>query len=240
MSKNSSKKQNVLQSFVQKQKQELEDQIEKQGLRAQASALFTNTELPKSFFFDEGKGQELINALGELQTSYKQSGFFSNLVSKEELSIFFDKEKTKGQALDYYFKNINAAAAAALLSKLEHDAQHSLSVLLDRQAERASKKLVYDAFDVWAQPKSSFVKVGENYEADILLGAYSTQASFTVAVDGQNLQIQAGSGPVFPPNIQALLKKASAGDTYTFMNMKLRCPGDAAARSVPAPSFMVR
>jgi hypothetical protein len=50
----------------------------------------------------------------------------------------------------------------------------------------------YDKFDVWVNPAQSCFSVGDEYEAEIALGAYSSQAKFMVSVDGQPLQIVKG------------------------------------------------
>jgi gliding motility-associated protein GldM len=47
------------------------------------------------------------------------------------------------------------------------------------------------------------------------------------------------SGPMNPDG-QRLLQSAKPGDSYSFQNIKARCPGDVAARSIGSMSFVIR
>jgi hypothetical protein len=67
------------------------------------------------------------------------------------------------------------------------------NLLLNVIFERIGKlDIRYDAFDVIANASKPAVKVGEEFQTEIALGAYSTQASFKVAVDGKNVPVAGG------------------------------------------------
>lgn len=84
------------------------------------------------------------------------------------------------------------AASYVLLSKFEHDAQNSLSALLNKQAQEIPDALVYDAFSISAVPKKSALLLGESFEADILIGTYSTQVQAAISVNGSTLPVENG------------------------------------------------
>jgi hypothetical protein len=58
------------------------------------------------------------------------------------------------------------------------------------QTTLVTKALVYDQFDVFSQPKKGYIIKGETFEAEIALGAYSSQAEFTVNVNGVNVPVE--------------------------------------------------
>jgi hypothetical protein len=53
-------------------------------------------------------------------------------------------------------------------------------------------ELNYDKFDVFSQSAKPYILLGETYESEIALGAYSSQAKFSVSVGGSSLKIVDG------------------------------------------------
>jgi hypothetical protein len=52
--------------------------------------------------------------------------------------------------------------------------------------------LVYDQFEVFHNPTKPYILLGETYESEIMLGAYSSQANISVSVDGRRLAVEDG------------------------------------------------
>lgn len=90
----------------------------------------------------------------------------------------------------HIFAYMPVASCYPLLRKFENDAKNAASQIVNYlAANMGNKALVYDKFDVFSQSKKGYILLGETYEAEIALGAYSSQAEFSVNVNGANLAI---------------------------------------------------
>lgn len=90
----------------------------------------------------------------------------------------------------HIFAYMPVASCYPLLRKFENDAKNAASQIVNYLAKNmGNKALVYDKFDVFSQSTKGYILLGETYEAEIALGAYSTQAEFSVNVNGSNLPI---------------------------------------------------
>lgn len=88
------------------------------------------------------------------------------------------------------FNQMPVASCYPLLRKFENDANNAAAQIVNFIAANfGNKALVYDAFDVFSQPKKGYIMRGETFEAEIALGAYSSQADFKVSVNGANLAV---------------------------------------------------
>ena len=91
------------------------------------------------------------------------------------------------------FKGKTVQETYLLLIQYQNQVNLSTAAVLNFLAEQMGKlELTYDKFDVFAQSPKSYVLLGETYEAEIALGAYSTQAKFSVSVNGSSLSIRDG------------------------------------------------
>ncbi len=80
-----------------------------------------------------------------------------------------------------------------LLTQYENQINLSTAAILKFLSEQMGRlELTYDKFDVFAQSPKPYVLLGETYESEIALGAYSSQAKFSVSVNGQSLPIRDG------------------------------------------------
>lgn len=94
---------------------------------------------------------------------------------------------------EYTFGHMPVAAIYPMLRKFQNDAKTSESAVINFLASQMGKlELNYDKFDVFAQASKGYILLGETYESEIALGAYSSQANFTVAVGGSRLSVQDG------------------------------------------------
>lgn len=91
------------------------------------------------------------------------------------------------------FKGKTVQETYLLLIQYQNQVNLSTAAVLNFLAEQMGKlELTYDKFDVLAQSQKSNVLLGETYEAEIALGAYSSQAKFSVSVGGASLRIVDG------------------------------------------------
>ena len=91
------------------------------------------------------------------------------------------------------FGTSDAFSAICLLHQLELEILLSEEQILSFfEANLGQKDLRFDRFDVVVEPSSSDVKLGESYEARIILGTFSSEADFSIRVDDEDLVIKDG------------------------------------------------
>jgi hypothetical protein len=106
------------------------------------------------------------------------------------------------------FERLNIGNAYALLSKYEHDAKNAvLQAMTYLSSNMGRVALAYDKFDVLSYSPKPAIRLGEIYEAEIALGAFSSQAEFSVSVNGRVL-------PVVDGKAQFSAKPGSVGTQF--------------------------
>ena len=101
-----------------------------------------------------------------------------------------NKEKSWAEST---FGHMPVAAVLPILSQIENNAKTSEAAIVNYLSENMGKLVIeYDKFAVFSSAPKSYILQGDKYEAEIALGAYSSQASFSVKVDGQNLPVKDG------------------------------------------------
>lgn len=94
---------------------------------------------------------------------------------------------------EYTFGHMPVAAIYPMLRKYQNDAKTTEAAVVNFLAAQMGKmELNYDKFAVFSQAPKSYILKGQTYEAFIALGAYSSQAEFSVSVGGRNLAIVDG------------------------------------------------
>jgi len=112
------------------------------------------------------------------------------LISSESYDASHHDDKSWAE---FTFGHMPVAAIYPMLRKFQNDAKTSESAVINFLASQMGKlELNYDKFDVFAQAKKGYILLGETYEAEIALGAYSSQANFSVSVGGRRLTVQDG------------------------------------------------
>jgi gliding motility-associated protein GldM len=108
----------------------------------------------------------------------------------EEVDDKLWKEAGKKNWSDFVFNQMPVASIYPLLRKFENDAKNAASQVVNYlSSNMGNKVLVYDKFDVFSQSPKPYILLGETYEAEIALGAFSSQAKFSVNVGGSNLPV---------------------------------------------------
>ncbi|MCP4440243.1 MAG: hypothetical protein GY810_14965, partial [Aureispira sp.] len=91
------------------------------------------------------------------------------------------------------FTGLSLHAAKRKLLKIQHNVIQTRAVFYRFLNEKMVKKeLNYDKFDVLVNSEKDYVLLGESYTSEISLGAYSSQAKFSVSVNGKSLPIKDG------------------------------------------------
>jgi gliding motility-associated protein GldM len=92
-----------------------------------------------------------------------------------------------------YFHMVPKVAALTILNKFKNDVKNTEAMCMDRLAKEAvSVEVTLDKFEPLVSSKSSYVLVGDKYEATIGLGAYSTAIVPEVYVGGQRIEVKDG------------------------------------------------
>ena len=92
-----------------------------------------------------------------------------------------------------YFHMVPKVAALTILNKFKNDVKNTEAMCMDRLAKEAvSVEVTLDKFEPLVSSKSSYVLVGDKYEATIGLGAYSTAIVPEVYVGGRQIEVKDG------------------------------------------------
>jgi gliding motility-associated protein GldM len=106
-----------------------------------------------------------------------------------------------------YFHMVPKVAALTILNKFKNDVKNTDAMCMDRLAKEAvSVEVTLDKFEPLVSSKSSYVLVGDKYEATIGLGAYSTAIVPEVFVGGRQIEVKDGKATYSVP--------ASASGTF--------------------------
>lgn len=143
-------------------------------------SLWDNGGIKGTIFADPKKKDESIAKLEAEMT----------LISSENYKADAHENKTWA---DFTFGHMPVAAIYPMLRKFQNDAKTSESAVINFLAGQMGKlELNYDKFDVFSQSPKSYILLGEEYNAEIALGAYSSQSKFSVNVNGSSLPIKDG------------------------------------------------
>jgi hypothetical protein len=184
----------------------------------------------EKIFMSEQQGADLLKKRNKLSADYLQlidklwfSGgiphtLFSDPYRKEvKLKQFSDKflfitsnDATSQETwIQENFKDKTIEEVFVFLTNLQNQVNLSTNSILSSLSEQIGRlEIYYDRFDISVQSEKHSVVLGENYEAKVGLGTYSTQARIFFSVDGQKLDIKHGKG-------QYTIKTTSLGEqTY--------------------------
>gem|GEM_PF-71316 len=172
-----------------------------------------NKDITQRLLVDEGNGAKLKELIGSTRTKlikviddivalnkktpmkgvkFKESEIEElkkNLVLEEiDDKVWEDAGKPSWEA--YVFGYMPVAACYPLFRKYQNDAKNAAAQVINFLSNNMGNKvLVYDKFDVFSSSTKPYILLGETYEAEIALGAYSSQAKFSVNVGGRALPI---------------------------------------------------
>jgi len=175
--------------------------------------LWDNGGIKGTVFADPKKKEEVLARLESEMT----------LVADEK----YDPAGHEGKSWeDFTFGHMPVAAIYPMLRKFQNDARTSEAAVINFLASQMGKmELTYDKFDVFSQSSKPYILLGEKYESEIALGAYSSQADFSVSVGGSRLNVVDGKAKYSASGSSVGEKKYTAtisvknpqtGETETF------------------------
>lgn len=144
------------------------------------AGLWENGGIKGTIFADQSKKESALASLKSEMT----------LISSDE----YQADQHEGKSWEEFtFGHMPVAAIYPMLRKFQNDARTSEAAIVNFLASQMGKmELNYDKFDVFSQSPKPYILLGETYEAEIALGAYSSQAKFSVSVGGSSLKIVDG------------------------------------------------
>jgi gliding motility-associated protein GldM len=168
------------------------------------AGLWDNGGIKGTIFADENKKKASLATLEQSMT----------LVSSEGYDPKAHKDKTWS---DFTFGHMPVAAIYPMLRKYQNDAKTTESAVINFLASQMGKmELTYDKFDVFSQSSKPYILLGEKYESEIALGAYSSQAKFSVSINGSSLSVVDGKAKYSATGSSVGEKKYTA--TITVVN----------------------
>lgn len=151
----------------------------------------------------KGRGAEIEKKINETRAAFlatvtdpKEKADF-----EKKIALLVDEVPKDANAknwVDLKFKQMPVAAVMPTLTKMIADAKTSETALLNHFMDKVSGKLEIklDKFRVAIAPKKSYLIRGDKFEADVYLGAYSSNPGqgLSISVNGQGLSIKDGVG----------------------------------------------
>jgi gliding motility-associated protein GldM len=105
--------------------------------------------------------------------------------------VWGDAGKASWEA--HVFGYMPIAACYPLFRKYQNDAKNAAAQIVNYLSGNMGNKILkFDKFDVFASSEKPYILLGETYEADISLGAFSSEAKFSIQVGGRNLTVKDG------------------------------------------------
>ena len=152
----------------------------------------------------EGKDGDLLRAkLEQYKKDIEELMSRYTLPSAVPIDVTPPKSKESGEKLSWqmaYFHMVPEVAALTILNKFDNDVKNTEAMCLDRLAKEAvSVEVTLDKFEPLVSSKSSYVLVGDKYEATIGLGAYSTAIVPEVYVGGTRIDVKDGKATYSVP-----------------------------------------
>lgn len=151
---------------------------------------------PATHLFIEGKdGAALKQKLEDYKKNITATMGKYSLASEIPISVAPPKtENAEAAKWEFaYFHMVPKIAALTILNKFKNDVKTTEAMCLERLAKEAvSVEVTLDKFEPLVSAKSSYVLVGDKYEATIGLGAYSTAIVPEVYVGGTRIDVKDG------------------------------------------------
>ncbi|MEX0968723.1 MAG: gliding motility protein GldM [Bacteroidia bacterium] len=199
--------------------QPIKEKAEK--VREYSNELYTYIEKIKQDMIKEGGGRDPENenriedeknldiatrelAEGSLGKELKQKVLetrqkYFSVVPQTEVTIPLDavdpkipgeKETWQGEM----FRDVPLTAAITMLAKLQNDVRNAEGELINYLFKSIKGDIInFDVVQPMVRTSSNFVMLGEEFTADIQMGAYSSTQEFKVEVNGEPVEVSGGS-----------------------------------------------
>lgn len=158
-----------------------------------------NKDLTTRWFITEGKGAEIKAKVEEVRSKLIELVVDPKDKADIEAQITLGIEElppgVKAKTWEEYkFKQMPVAAVVPILGKFQSDVKSSATALLNYFAKKVGgEDIKMDAFEPAVSAAKGYVILGEKYEADIFLSAYSTTAdNVSISAGGRGLSVVQG------------------------------------------------
>ena len=157
-----------------------------------------NKDITTKMFVNDGLGKEIEDKIRALRAE------LSTLVDGDAITVAslpLDVEplpagtKAKNWS-EFKFKQMPIAAVFPLLGKIQSDAKNSSTAVLNYCATKVQgTDLKFDKFIPGVAPKKNYVILGEEFEAEVFLSAFSSKTdNVSINVNGNNVSLKDGVG----------------------------------------------
>ncbi|MBP7699175.1 MAG: gliding motility protein GldM [Saprospiraceae bacterium] len=158
---------------------------------------YKNKDVTTRMLVNEGMGTDLENKLKDTRSKLLAlAGNDPALAASMPLNIEeLPKNTDKKNWADFKFRQMPVAAVFPILSKIQNDAKTSSTAILnDIYKKIAVGDLKFDKFTPVLFAKKAYLLQGETYEAEVSVGAYSSQSAGNVSinVNGRSLPVKDG------------------------------------------------
>jgi gliding motility-associated protein GldM len=188
-----------------------------------------NKDITTKMFVNDGLGKEIEDKIKELRTQ------LSGLVDNDATTIGslpLDVEAlppgtTAKNWSEFKFKQMPVAAVFPLLGKIQSDAKNSATAVLNYCATKVQgTDLKFDKFVPGVAPKKNYVILGEEFEAEVFLSAFSSKTdNVSINVDGRNVALKDGIGTFTE-------KPSTVGEKKYTVTINLRNPTTGTTETV--------
>lgn len=157
-----------------------------------------NKDVTTRYLVDQGRGDQLETEIQNLRNellSLIDSNALRNQLSQSlnlKIEALPEDAETENWAT-FQFRQMPVAAVLPLLSKLQNDARLSETTLLNHFYSKMANTRKHDRYEAIVSADKSYVIRGEELNAEIFLGAYSsTTDNISITVDGRPLAVRNG------------------------------------------------
>jgi gliding motility-associated protein GldM len=161
----------------------------------------SNLDAPSRVMENQKKGPELEKELKQLREKllsvYPTPEERTNAAKIFPLKIQMPKKTidNKRTWTEVNFEMVPTVAAVTILSKYQNDVKNAEAQIIDYLYGKIGQQdFVFDTYKPLVSANAGYVMDGEKYEAQIMLGAYSSTVNPNITVNGQSIPVQNGIG----------------------------------------------
>ncbi len=188
-----------------------------------------NKDITTKMFVNEGLGNEIMGKITETRNEIiKLVDNDATTVAALSLNVEELPSGTKAKNWsEFKFKQMPVSAVFPLLGKIQSDAKSSATAALNYCATKVQgTDLKFDKFIPGVNPKKNYVILGENFEAEVFLSAFSSKAdNISISAGGRQLALKDGIGTFTD-------KPSSVGEKKYNVTINLRNPTTGKTESV--------
>lgn len=157
-----------------------------------------NKDITTKMFVNDGLGNEIMNKIQQTREELiKLVDNDATTVGAFSLAVEEVPSDSKAKNWpEYKFKQMPVSAVFPLLGKIQSDAKSTTTAALNYCATKVQgDDIKFDKFVPGVNPKKNYVILGESFEAEVFMSAFSSKAdNVSVNVDGTSVPLKDGVG----------------------------------------------